>query len=133
MSLRSEIDVWILTMRNTINRINKFKNSDRIKNKCVFVGDRESDFFDLLLELKDLSINYVIRAKYNNSVEFQNSYEQKTRNISDIKCESVYKGKAYEVFVDDYPNKKRSAIVRKKSIKRYQIIRSGEPQTKGPY
>ncbi len=68
MSLRSEFDVWILTLRNTVEKLYSFENSEKIIDRCIFVGDRESDFFDLLHELNDLKMKGI-----KNEIPYKNS------------------------------------------------------------
>ncbi|MCY4643823.1 MAG: IS4 family transposase [Bacteriovoracales bacterium] len=131
LPIRTEIDVWILSIRNTIEKLQILKKSEEVLSRCIVVGDREADFFDFLHELKDLKIKFIIRSKYNRSVEYQNAYEIKTKKISDLKKDAVLHGRPYKVLV--YSNQKeREAILQRSVLINTPIFAPGRHPRKDP-
>lgn len=109
IELRDESDIWILVARSSVNRILKNKNHSSLIERCIYITDREGDEYELMKELKNIGLRFIIRSQYNRVI-FCNDKEDR---ISGHKKAEVKHGSSYTIETRSGNGKKREATVQR--------------------
>lgn len=105
--IENQAELWAIVLKNTLQRFQEgdFNSGDR---KLIYVADREADDLALFKLNIEYGVHFVIRGKYNRSLD--NDLYSK---ISDLAGTEIKRGKPYEIEV--FENGKR----RKATVQRY--------------
>jgi len=115
--LKNESDIWVFTARSCIDLILASTNGKKLLSRCLFVGDRESDEFELINFLTENNLGFIIRSQYNRP-SFIDGCEL---NLNEIEVKSKKHGESYSIKTQ-IEKKLVDVVVKRSVLRNIQII-----------